>query len=107
MQHCVKCRTCLLLLELEGRKHPLCCVLPYSDNDFVLFPSFLVVGLAAVACADDASSFAVLACFPAPTDSVESQKMSHFLSHGIILLFDVNSPVPASTWLVKKVLFFL
>lgn len=56
----------------------------------------------AVACADDASSFAVLACFPAPPDSVESQKTSHFLSHGIILLFDVNSPVPAATWLVKK-----
>lgn len=56
----------------------------------------------AVACSHDASSFAVLACFPSPSNSVESQAASNFLNHGIIFLFDVDSAVPTATWLVKK-----
>lgn len=56
----------------------------------------------AVACMDDASSFAVLALFPASSNSIKSRGTNTYSRDGIIILFDVNNPVPVATWLVGK-----
>lgn len=60
----------------------------------------------AMACAVDMSSFAVLALIP---ESVHLQfNGSAFQGRdGVILHFNVNDPVPQSTWSVRKVWYFL
>ena len=49
--------------------------------------------------------FAVLAVFPESYVASESLRSSTSSGDGIILLFDVNDPVPVASWLVKKVFF--
>ncbi|XP_010681099.2 uncharacterized protein LOC104896097 [Beta vulgaris subsp. vulgaris] len=56
----------------------------------------------AVACMEDESLFAVLAVFSESSVSTESQGTPTSSGDGIILLFDVNVPVPVATWLVRK-----
>lgn len=56
---------------------------------------------------EDESLFAVLAVFSESSVSTESQGTPTSSGDGIILLFDVNVPVPVATWLVRKVLLFL
>uniref|UniRef100_A0A803MP60 WD repeat-containing protein 75 second beta-propeller domain-containing protein n=1 Tax=Chenopodium quinoa TaxID=63459 RepID=A0A803MP60_CHEQI len=56
----------------------------------------------AVACMEDDPFFAVLAVFPDSSVLTESHRSSISPGDGMILLFDINSPVPVGTWLVRK-----
>ncbi|XP_021714730.1 WD repeat-containing protein 75-like [Chenopodium quinoa] len=56
----------------------------------------------AVACMEDDPFFAVLAVFPDSSVLTESHRSSISSGDGMILLFDINSPVPVGTWLVRK-----
>ncbi|GAB2222155.1 hypothetical protein Drorol1_Dr00013357 [Drosera rotundifolia] len=56
----------------------------------------------AVACADDDTSFAVLALLPKLPQPIESDGAVVQSTDGVILLFDVGNPVPLATWSVKK-----
>ncbi|CAO2842038.1 unnamed protein product [Amaranthus hypochondriacus] len=56
----------------------------------------------AVASMEDDLFFAVLAVFPESYVASESLRSATSSGDGIILLFDVNDPVPVASWLVKK-----
>ncbi|KAL9257947.1 WD repeat-containing protein [Drosera capensis] len=56
----------------------------------------------AVVCADNDTSFAVLALPPKSPQPVESDGTGVQSTDGVILLFDVGNPVPLATWSVKK-----
>ncbi|KAF5948962.1 hypothetical protein HYC85_014919 [Camellia sinensis] len=58
----------------------------------------------AVACTQDDSSFAVLACLPESSKLTESNVTTLPSEDGAILLFKVGDPVPVATWFVKKAL---
>ncbi|KAI8007190.1 WD repeat-containing protein 75 [Camellia lanceoleosa] len=58
----------------------------------------------AVACTQDDSSFAVLACLPESSKLAESNVTTLPSEDGAILLFKVGDPVPVATWFVKKAL---
>ncbi|KAH9606925.1 hypothetical protein KSS87_009320 [Heliosperma pusillum] len=60
------------------------------------------MSIEAVACMENDTSFAVLALLSAPNDSNESDKNLTVTEDGVILLFDISSPVPRATWLVRK-----
>ncbi|XP_074272497.1 uncharacterized protein LOC141596286 [Silene latifolia] len=60
------------------------------------------MSIEAVACMENDSSFAVLALVPAPNNSNESNRDLTFTEDGVVLLFDISSPVPLATWLVRK-----
>lgn len=51
--------------------------------------------------------FAVLAVVSESYVPTESNGSSISSGDGIILLFNINSPVPVGTWLVRKVIFAL
>ncbi|KAL0443184.1 UNVERIFIED_CONTAM: U3 small nucleolar RNA-associated protein 17 [Sesamum latifolium] len=54
-----------------------------------------------VACSVDKSTFAVLALIK-PAKHMESTEASLHSAEGVILLFNVENPVPLSTWFVSK-----
>ncbi|CAK9157783.1 unnamed protein product [Ilex paraguariensis] len=56
----------------------------------------------AVASTVDDSCFAVLALLPKSSKSMESNENTIQGTDGVILLFNVGDPVPASTWFVRK-----
>nr|GMD34689.1 WD repeat-containing protein 75 [Ipomoea batatas]GME03454.1 WD repeat-containing protein 75 [Ipomoea batatas] len=56
----------------------------------------------AVSCAMDGSSFAILALLPDSARSKASNEPSLNSVDGVILLYNVETPVPLATWLVKK-----
>ncbi|KNA25055.1 hypothetical protein SOVF_009790 [Spinacia oleracea] len=56
----------------------------------------------AVACMEDDPLFAVLAVVSESYVPTESNGSSISSGDGIILLFNINSPVPVGTWLVRK-----
>ncbi|KAJ4982232.1 hypothetical protein NE237_033069 [Protea cynaroides] len=56
----------------------------------------------AVACMTDASSFAVLALLPKSSKRLASDENRQSRKDGVILLFNVESPIPLSTWSVNK-----
>ncbi|GAB4850671.1 hypothetical protein Ancab_029982 [Ancistrocladus abbreviatus] len=56
----------------------------------------------AVACTDDASSFAVLALLPESPNLDNSNGTRICSTNGVILLFNVEDPVPIATWNVRK-----
>lgn len=58
---------------------------------------------AAVSCAMDGLSFAILALLPDSARSKASNEASLNSVDGVILLYNVETPVPLATWLVKKV----
>lgn len=62
--------------------------------------SFCFSYVAAVAYAEDSSTFAVLALLP--ESIMQFQEVGR---DGIIVVFDVNDPSPVKTWSVKKVKF--
>ena len=73
----------------------------------ILFSSVLIMCLmscclscAAIASAEDISSFAVLALLP---ESSKCNETSFKGRDGVILLFNAADPVPVSTWSVNKV----
>jgi NET1-associated nuclear protein 1 (U3 small nucleolar RNA-associated protein 17) len=63
----------------------------------------LCIFYAAVACAVDLLSFAVLALLPESSICMESNESMSQGRDGVILLFNVMDPVPVSTWSVRKV----
>ncbi|KAL9243950.1 hypothetical protein vseg_017780 [Gypsophila vaccaria] len=56
----------------------------------------------AIACMENDPCFAILTLLPASGVSHESDMSSTIPDDGVILLFDVSSPVPVATWLVRK-----
>lgn len=63
----------------------------------------LCIFYAAVACAVDLLSFAVLALLPESSMCTESNESISQGRDGAILLFNVMDPVPVATWSVRKV----
>lgn len=63
----------------------------------------LCIFYAAVACAVDLLSFAVLALLPESSMCTESNESMSQGRDGAILLFNVMDPVPVATWSVRKV----
>ncbi|THG01114.1 hypothetical protein TEA_002635 [Camellia sinensis var. sinensis] len=74
-----------------------------SLDSFRHFSNILCIH-AAVACTQDDSSFAVLACLPESSKLTESNVTTLPSEDGAILLFKVGDPVPVATWFVKKAL---
>ncbi|XP_043698630.1 WD repeat-containing protein 75 [Telopea speciosissima] len=56
----------------------------------------------AVACMTDASSFAVLALLPKSSKRLASDENRQTGKDGVLLLFNVENPIPLSTWSVNK-----
>ena len=63
----------------------------------------LCIFYAAVACAVDLLSFAVLALLPESSMCTESNESMSQGRDGAILLFNVMDPVPVASWSVRKV----